>query len=201
MQQAPTQAQPAPLALQPAHSAPLPPRLRQRAPQPVPLRPAIRYSWAPWHIAPQPVPQPRQHVHSPHVGFPAHADQRRPGVRRAGYGAPPGVDSLPASTQRCQHRAVNSQMALGEDSPIYSKPDSLLLQLNRCRVALAGGHEKSCGRPDIPGTEEKKVAEKKNRPNNTCRHGCMRARSEKSAFLCSQSSVNSVLLRCTLCYR
>jgi hypothetical protein len=51
-------------------------------------------------------------------------------------------------------------MALGEDSPIYSKPDSLLLQLNRCKL-LAGGHEKSCGRPDIPGTEEKQVAEKK----------------------------------------
>ena len=92
-------------------------------------------------------------------------------------------------------------MALGEDSPIYSKPDSLLLQRNRCKL-LAGGHENSCGRPDIPGTEEKQVAEKKKcAKKHLSQRQPARAGSERSAFLCSQSNENHVLLRCTLCYR
>jgi hypothetical protein len=201
MRQVPTQAQPAPLAPPPEHSVPLPPQRRQHVPQPVPLRPAIRYSSAPWHTAPLPVPQPRQRGHWPRANFPAYEGPPRPGARHAGCDAPPGVDSLPASKPECQHPAVNFQMALGEDSPIYSKPDSLLLQHNRCKL-LAGGHENSCGRPDIPGTEEKQVAEKKKcAKKHLSQRQPARAWSERSAFLCSQSNGNHVLLRCTLCYR
>ena len=201
MRQVPTQVRRAPLAPPPEHSAPLPPRLRQHAPQRAPLQPAIRYSSEPWHTGPQPAPQPRQRVRWPRAGSPAHEDQPRPGVRRAGCDAPPDVGSLPASTQEYQNHVVNSQMALGEDSPIYSKPDSLLLQHNRCKL-LAGGHENSCGRPDIPGTEEKQVAEKKKcAKKHLSQRQPARAWSERSAFLCSQSIGNHVLLRCTLCYR
>jgi hypothetical protein len=36
---------------------------------------------------------------------------------------------------------------------------------------LAGGHSNQNGRPDIPGTEEKKSQRKKNAPNSTLRPG------------------------------
>ena len=170
MRQAPTQGRRAPLAPPPGHSAPPRPLPPQPAPRRGPPQPAIRYSSEPWHTGPLPGPQPRQRVRWPRAGFAAHEGRPHPGVRRAGCDAPPGVDLLPASTQEPPHRVAmirgaGSQIVLREDSPIYSgricsKPGSLLLQHNRCKL-LAGGHENSCGRPDIPGTEEKQVAEKK----------------------------------------
>ena len=45
---------------------------------------------------------------------------------------------------------------------------SVAVQLLRL---LAGGHLIQCGRPDIPGTEEKKSQRKKNAPKSTLRMG------------------------------
>jgi hypothetical protein len=72
----------------------------------------------------------------------------------------------------------------------------------QCLRLLAGGQSNKNGRPDIPGTEEKKSQRKKNAPNGTFSRRRVPARSEGSAFLCSQSSANRVLPEYTpqLCY-
>jgi hypothetical protein len=76
---------------------------------------------------------------------------------------------------------------------------SVAVQLLRL---LAGGHLIQCGRPDIPGTEEKKSQRKKIAPNSNFSPGTLPARSEESAFLCSQSSARAASPECTpqLCY-
>jgi hypothetical protein len=81
--------------------------------------------------------------------------------------------------------AADYQTALRGDSPICSKPDSLLLQQEAACFTPVGHF--ACMPSDNPGTEEKKSQRKRSGPSNTWRVSGQLARSESRLFFAARA--------------
>jgi hypothetical protein len=204
-----TPAPPAPPVPQPAHYAQLRPQHPPREPPPAPPQPATRCSSEPWHSARQPAPQPLLRDSKQHADFPHHArpsSPPSPADRLAACDAPPDAGSLPASMQQCPMRTRSSANQMGqmnpeEDSPICSKPDSLLSQQQSCgywpEAAIANMTVRATLAPKRKSRREKRFHQ-----TNTCRSGRNPRGVRNRLFFAARAVGAASYLRCTshLCY-